>query len=251
MNKNNLIHIEIKNLPPNWSIYQDNNKMCYIFYIDELINTEKPYKTINGAYNQILILEDVKIKQEKAIKKQAHLKRIEEFSNLEDNIRKLIQSNLEVKSYESSILKFTKEKNYSKVIMLKDKLNTLTLKLKEKYLKEFEIKEEDLDTFLKKTSEENSAKCKIYLHTITLLVDILESISLDIESIVSSIDSQADFGFFKDIREISKLAASKINFMSKNTSLEYQIKFANYSEELQEQILLNVINFFKYLDSKV
>lgn len=251
MNKNNLTQIIVKNIPKNWSIYQDENKMCYIFYIDELINTEKPYKTVNGAYNQILTLEDAKIKQEKAIKRQAHLERVKALSDFDNEINKYIQSNQEVNSYKRSIAIATKNMNYLKVVMLKDELHNLTLKLKEKYLKDFGTQEEDLDNFLKKTSEGNAAKCKLYLHAITILADILESISLDIESIISSIDPQADFGFFKDIREISKAAALKINFMSKNTSMEYQIKFADYSEELQEQFLINIINFFKYLDSEV
>lgn len=119
------------------------------------------------------------------------------------------------------------------------------------FLRGYRRKALGIEGFIGKMDEEDRKHGFIDLLTIMMMTNILDFVVADLNELFKKYDKDAKFSGFKKLIELSKECAVQVKMVCDKSDYEFNDRFAEFSDELQEMIQSKVEEtLYNYLKNR-
>lgn len=165
-----------------------------------------------------------------------------------DNLRDEFMRTKEYRKLEERKRMYSKNMDYVNV-------SVINKRIKEEWVNFLEYKQRQaigVEEFMRKMNEDDSRKCLVDLLSIMVMTNIMDFLVAEVKEFISKYSRTAKFSAFDNMMNLSRECESQVRLICKDAGYEFNDKFAEYSDMIQEMITDEVEKtmYSYYIESK-
>lgn len=165
-----------------------------------------------------------------------------------DNLREEFMRTKEYRKLEERKRMYSKNMDYVNV-------SVINKRIKEEWVNFLEYKQRQaigVEEFMRKMNEDDSRKCLVDLLSIMVMTNIMDFLVAEVKEFIAKYSRTAKFSAFDNMMNLSRECESQVRLICKDAGYEFNDKFAEYSDMIQEMITNEVEKtmYNYYIESK-
>lgn len=169
-----------------------------------------------------------------------------------DEMIRRAESSPHVKSLHTDMSKAISRHDYIKASNISNRITNEILRMLKKCYDEFDGEVVEMKEFFKSMSQEDISEMNISIHSLLVCIDMIETISMDMQQMLDKYNFNARISMFDDIVNLGNKSKNHLRYLNSRVDNVHQCNFGDACDDVMGVLRDRVMNLMiKCNDAKV